>query len=60
MNNCINKCISCDVNDCIFNLNGAHCTRSEIEVSKGDSTNKKSPHFCKSYLKKDDDFSFLP
>lgn len=58
MNNCINKTVSCNVNDCVFNLNGRHCTRSEIEISKEKTANEA--HFCKSYLKKDDNFSFIP
>ncbi|MBE7075490.1 MAG: DUF1540 domain-containing protein [Clostridiales bacterium] len=49
-----NKGVKCNVSECIYHQNGCECNRSMIEVSKGDSNNDRPPHYCKSFICKDD------
>ncbi len=53
----INKGVSCNVCDCVYNEKGCNCNREKIEVSQGNKSylpDDETPHFCKSYICKDD------
>ena len=54
-----NKGVKCNVCDCKFNKNNCECAREMIEVSMGKELPKNekplsSPHFCKTYEKKEE------
>ena len=53
-----NNGVKCNVGDCKYNCQGCECSKEMIEVSRGqDLTSSQkpleSPHFCKTYEKKD-------
>lgn len=53
-----NKGVKCDVEDCEYNIQNCECAKETIQVSKGQDLSPEekplnSPHFCKSYKKKE-------
>lgn len=42
--------VACDVDDCIYNVDGCNCSASKIKVTKGKT---QDSHFCKTYCNRE-------